>query len=329
MTDRSSPDGDGDAAQAAGNGGGESPAADSGTDSHDSQHLPDGGTVTRRSRLTNRLDVSGTVGRAGVLGILGVVLAFLVVPIVLTVVASFSSDWTGVLPTDFFTMENWRHALGMGRDVGWQRGVGAGLQFSVLLATGGMLVNILVGVPVAYAVTRYEFVGRDWLNAFAILPIAPGIVLGIAFLRTYPQHAGSVFGLIVGYSILKSPFMVLTVQSSFQSMDLRQIEESARSLGASWPRTFTTVIVPNAKEGILAGSIITWILAAAEFNFTWLVYSRGPEPFALFLYANITRAPILASAAAVSIYFLIVTVAVLVLQMLGGAGFTTLRADDT
>ena len=297
--------------------------------SDDTEPLSDGGMVTRRWSLVDRLDVSGTVGRTGVLSILGVVFAFLVVPIVLTVVASFANDWTGVLPTGFFTMENWRHALGIGREVGYQRGAGGGLRFSILLATGGMLMNVLVGVPVAYAVTRYEFVGRDWLNAFAILPIAPGIVLGIAFLRTYPQHAGSVFGLIVGYSILKSPFMILTVQSSFQSMDLRQIEESARSLGASWPRTFATVIVPNAKEGILAGSIITWILAAAEFNFTWLVYSRGPEPFALFLYANITRSPILASAAAVSIYFLIVAVAVLVLQVLGGAGFTTLRADET
>jgi putative spermidine/putrescine transport system permease protein len=225
------------------------------------------------------------------------------------------------------TFEHWLKVLCVG-DFG-AGGLDAGIWFSLILATGGMVLNIIIGVPIAYALTRYDFFARDWLNAFAILPLVPGVILGIAFLRTYPNNAGSAFGLIVGYALLKSPYMVLTVQSSFQSMDLRQIEESARSLGASWPRTFATVIVPNAKEGILAGSIITWILAAAEFNFTWLVYSRGPEPFALFLYANITRSPILASAAAVSIYFLIVTVAVLVLQVLGGAGFTTLQADET
>lgn len=296
------------------------------TDGADAADLrADGGTATRSGGILGRLDVSGSFGRPVVVGALAVTVLFLFVPILLTVVASFATDWTGILPTGFVTLDNWRHALGIGLDVGARRGVGSGLAFSVLLATGGMVLNVVVGVPIAYAVTRYDFVGRDWINAMAILPIAPGIVLGVAFLKTYPEYAGSALSLIAAYSILKSPFMVLTVQSSFQSMDLRQLEESGRALGASWLRTFVTVIVPNAKRGILAGSIITWILAAAEFNFTWLVYSRGPKPFSLFLYSNITRSPILAAAAAVSIYFLIVTAAVLVLQFVGGAGFTTGR----
>jgi putative spermidine/putrescine transport system permease protein len=290
--------------------------------------LTDGGTPADGPTALDRLDVSGSLGRPLVTATLVVTFLFLIVPIVLTVSASFASNWTGILPSGFFTLDNWRHALGIGLDVGSRRGVGSGLWFSVTLATGGMLLNILIGVPVAYAVTRYDFVGRDWINAMAILPIAPGIILGVAFLRTYPEHAGSALALVVGYSILKSPFMVLTVQSSFQSMDLRQLEESGRALGASWIRTFVTVIVPNAKQGILAGSIITWILAAAEFNFTWLVYSRGPKPFSLFLYSNITRSPILAAASAVSIYFLIVTAAVLVLQLIGGTGFSSIRKEE-
>jgi|AntDeeMinimDraft_5_1070356.scaffolds.fasta_scaffold00672_11 putative spermidine/putrescine transport system permease protein len=299
------------------------------TDGTDAAELrTDGGTTTGSRTVLGRFDPSAAFGRPLVVGALAVTLLFLLVPILLTLVASFASDWTGILPAGFVTLDNWRHALGIGLEVGSRRGVGSGLAFSVLLATGGMVLNIFVGVPIAYAVTRYDFVGRDWINAMAILPIAPGIVLGVAFLKTYPQYAGSALSLIVAYSILKSPFMVLTVQSSFQSMDLRQLEESGRALGASWLRTFVTVIVPNAKGGIMAGSIITWILAAAEFNFTWLVYSRGPKPFSLFLYSNITRSPILAAAAAVSIYFLIVTVAVLVLQFVGGTGFTTVRREE-
>lgn len=277
-------------------------------------------TSTTWNRL-KFLDVSAAIGRPFMLAVVGLVLLFLMVPIFMTFISSFASSATGLLPTGFVTFEHWLKVLGVG-DFG-AGGLDAGIWFSLLLATGGMILNIIIGVPIAYALTRYDFFARDWLNAFAILPLVPGVILGIAFLRTYPDHAGSAFGLIVGYALLKSPYMVLTVQSSFQSMDLQQLEESARSLGASWPRSFLTVIVPNAKDGVIAGSIITWTLAAAEFNFTYMVYTRGPQPFALFLYQNISRAPFLQSAAAISIYFLVVIAAIMVLQLAGRKGFST------
>ncbi|MWV41517.1 ABC transporter permease subunit [Natrialba sp. INN-245] len=275
------------------------------------------GIVARIDRL-----IAGPTAKAVVLGMMAFVLLLLMVPIVFTFVASFAESAAGALPSGFVTLDNWRTVLGLG-DYGVQTSVGPGLAFSAMLATGGMVLNIIIGVPIAYALTRYNFFARDWINAIAILPLVPGIILGVAFLRTYPENAGSALGLIVGYALLKSPYMVLTVQSSFQSMDLQQLEESSRSLGASWPRTFLTVIVPNAKDGIIAGSIICWTLAAAEFNFTYMVYARGPRPFSLFLFENISNAPYLQSAAAISVYFLIVVAAITVLQLVGNRGFST------
>jgi len=280
----------------------------------------DGSATPVRTPTTGLLSAL-PIGRVLVKLTVVFVLALIVVPILLTFVSSFAQSATGLVPTGFVTVEHWRLALGLG-DVGARRGIGSGLWFSILLATGGMVINLIVGVPIAYALTRYEFRGREWLNTLAVLPLVPGIILGIAFLRTYPDNAGTAFGLVVGYALLKSPYMVLTVQSAFQSMDLRQLEESARSLGASWPRAFLTVIIPNAKGGIIAGSIITWTLAAAEFNFTYMVYTRGPQPFSLFLYENISRAPFLQSAAAISMYFCIVVAAISVLQLAGQRGFT-------
>lgn len=287
----------------------------------------DSKTVTSRGKrgIFHRLDVSATVGRRVVTLVLGITLVFLMLPILITVVASFGTTWTGTVPRGFVNFENWRTVLGIAEGSGVRGGVVTGLAYSAGLATAGMVINIFVGVPIAYSLVRYDFFAKDWINTLAILPIVPGVILAVAFLRMYPEQGGSAFGLIVGYALLKSPFMVLTVQSSFQSMNLQQIEESARSLGASWGRTFLTVIVPNAKDGIIAGSIITWTLAAAEFNFTYIVHSAGPRPFSLFLFENITRSPVLQGAAAVSVYFLIVTAVILVLQTTGKAGFTTVE----
>jgi len=263
--------------------------------------------------------LSARFGRPFVTLVLGLTLLFLAFPVVMTFVSSFGSDWFGVLPTGFVTFDNWRDVI-FGTGVGADVAVGSSLAYSTGLALGGVVINLIVGVPIAYAVARYDFWGRNWVNVFAILPLAPGIILGIAFLRTYPDLSTSGIALVIGYSLLKAPYMVMAVQSSFQSMDLQQIEESARSLGASWPRTFLTVIVPNARTGIVAGSIISWTLAAAEFNFSYIVYSRGTPPLAIFLFNNITNASFLNAAAAVSVFFLLIALVTITLQIIGNRG---------
>lgn len=265
--------------------------------------------------------LSARFGRPVITLLLWLTLGFLIAPVLLTIVGSFATGWEGVLPSGLGTLENWRTVLGLDAAAGQQMDLGNSLVRSVGLALSGVAINLLVGVPIAYAVARYEFAGRGWVRAFAVLPLAPGIILGIAFIRAYPQLSGSL-ALIVGYSLLKAPFMVMAVLSSFESMDLRRIEESARSLGAPWWRTFLTVLVPNARAGIIAGAIICWTLAAAEFNFSYLVYSEGPPPLALFLFANISNSPFVVAAAAVSIFFFLVVAVTGILQLIGHRGFS-------
>ncbi|ELZ85153.1 ABC-type transport system permease protein [Haloferax gibbonsii ATCC 33959] len=286
--------------------------------------------------------LSRRFGRSVVTLTLFATVAFLIAPIVLTVVASFATSWTGVLPSGFVTFENWRAVLGLADTIGSQRSMGwsplfslplggetlsvlvpAELAFSIGLALGGVLINLVVGVPIAYAVSRYEFPGKEWVNAVSVLPLVPGVILGVAFLRAYPDLSATSFGLIVGYSLLKAPFMVMAVQSEFESMPLRQLEESARSLGASWPRAFLTVIVPNARSGIVSGAIICWALAAAEFNFSYIVWAKGTQPLALFLQRHISNSSFTKAAAAVSMFFFIIVAVTLLLQRVGRRGFDT------
>lgn len=286
--------------------------------------------------------LSRRFGQQAVTLTLLLMVAFLIAPIVLTIVASFARSWTGVLPSGFVTVQNWREVLGLAETIGSQRSMGwdplfgirlggetltvvvpSELAFSIGLALGGVLVNLVVGVPIAYAVSRYEFRGKEWVNAVSVLPLVPGVILGVAFLRTYPELSATSFGLVVGYSLLKAPFMVMAVRSEFESMPLRQLEESARSLGASWPRTFLTVIVPNARSGIVSGAIICWTLAAAEFNFSYIVWAKGTQPLALFLQRHISNSSFTKAAAAVSMFFFIVVGITVLLQQVGRRGFQT------
>lgn len=283
---------------------------------------------------------SRRVGRYAVVGTLALTITFLILPVLYTILSSFARSGTGIVPQGLVTLENWEIVLGLTEEIGAQRSMGwteivgvtlgetryavalpAELAFSIGLALGGVVINLIVGIPIAYAVARYEFRGKEWVSALSVLPLVPGIILGVAFLRAYPTLSTTSFGLIVGYSLLKTPFMVMAVRSEFESMDLRGLEESARSLGASWPRTFFTVILPNARSGILSGAIICWTLAAAEFNFSYMVYGKGTMPLALFLQRHISNSSFPKTAAAVSLFFCIVVAVTILLQRLGNRGF--------
>ena len=67
--------------------------------------------------------------------------------------------------------------------------------------------------------------------------------------------------ILVGHVLYTLPFMVRSVLAVLSSTNFRELEEGAASLGASlWTRLFT-VVLPNAKPGILAGSLmfLLWI----------------------------------------------------------------------
>jgi putative spermidine/putrescine transport system permease protein len=305
--------------------------AESPRDDSSDTPVTDGGVSAAVDSPIRGRSLSARIGRPAVVAVVLFATVFLIAPVVVTFVSSFAAEWAGVFPSGFVTLEHWKQVLGLSQveDAAnyslnldewppWN----SPLFRSVLLALGGTAINLVVGVPIAYAIARYEFLGREWLNALAVLPLAPGVILGVAFLRAYPTLAATDFGLIVGYSLLKAPFMVMAVQSSFEAMPLRQLEESARSLGASWPRTLLAVIVPNARTGIIAGAIICWSLAAAEFNFSYIVFSRGTRPLALFLKANISNSSFLTTSAAVSVFFLLVAGITALLQFVGTRGFS-------
>ena len=67
--------------------------------------------------------------------------------------------------------------------------------------------------------------------------------------------------------------MVRSVMAVFAAIDVKTLDESAASLGASPWRRFRDVIVPNARPGILAGALMVVTLSLGEFNLTWMLHT--------------------------------------------------------
>lgn len=142
------------------------------------------------------------------------------------------------------------------------------------------LVCLLFGFPLAYQLARTRSRFKNLLIMLVVLPLFVGNAVRAAgwmtvfgtkgFLNTSLMGLGLIDeplkimftegAVIVGIIAVNLPFMVLTLQSVIEGIE-RNIEEAAFSLGANPWRMFTRVLWPLALPGILAGTILTFILA--------------------------------------------------------------------
>lgn len=110
-----------------------------------------------------------------------------------------------------------------------------------------------------------------------MLPVAlPGLATALGIILLYGQFSAlrdSWLFILIGHVLFTLPFMIRPVLSVMQAIDLPRLEEAAASLGAGFWRRFFTVVVPNFRNGILAGAFMVITLSVGEFNITWMLHT--------------------------------------------------------
>jgi putative spermidine/putrescine transport system permease protein len=147
---------------------------------------------------------------------------------------------------------------------------------SVLLSLAGNLLALLLGLPAAYALTRFQFRGKDALNAVFLSPVLiPGIVLGFAILKyVIITFQLSIYtALLIGHTVIMLPFIIRVIASSLSNFDFA-VEEAALSLGAGRLKTFFKVVLPNIKSGIIAAVLIAFLESFNNVDIS--VFMTGP-----------------------------------------------------
>jgi putative spermidine/putrescine transport system permease protein len=196
-----------------------------------------------------------------------IVAAFLIVPAVLSMLAGVTA--------------NYFRGIASGLTLQWVMQVwdlyAETIARSCLVAAATLLVTLVVGVPAAYALNvRGGRLART-VEEIITLPLAiPGLAIALALLLTYGGFSDfrrSWFFILTGHVVFTLPFMVRAVTAVLATIDVRTLDESAASLGAGAWRRFRDVIVPNARPGILAGSLTVVTLSLGEFNLTWMLHT--------------------------------------------------------
>jgi sulfate/thiosulfate transport system permease protein len=145
-------------------------------------------------------------------------------------------------------------------------------------------INGVVGTLIAWVLVRDEFRGKHVANALIDLPFAlPTIVAGLVLLALYGPTspvgidiAFSRTAVVMALLFVTLPFVVRTVQPVLHELDT-DMEQAARSLGASDSTVFRRIVVPNVLPGILSGVALAFARAVGEIGS--LVIISGSLPF--------------------------------------------------
>lgn len=157
------------------------------------------------------------------------------------------------------------------------------------------LIDIGLGIAIAWMLVRTKLFGRTLLDALAMLPLAvPGLVMAFGIIAVLPQLSwlAGRFGitispkefiqapfliLVIAYSMRRLPYMVRSAAGGLQQTSVT-LEEAAANMGASPLRVLLKITVPLILANLIAGSMLTFSFAMLEVSDS-LILAQLPQSF--------------------------------------------------
>ena len=203
------------------------------------------------------------------------------VPHLGVILSSLAGDWYATVLPERFTLANYEEALGHPLVV-------PSIQNSLIYAGLATLVDIILGVAIAWVVVRSNIKGRGLLDALVMLPLAvPGLVMAFGYLALSqegrPFHflvgdlGNPIVLLVIAYAVRRLPYVVRAAVAGLEQSNI-QLEEAARSLGAGPLRTLKRVSLPLIGANVVAGAILAFAFAMLEVSDS-LILAQQREHF--------------------------------------------------
>jgi putative spermidine/putrescine transport system permease protein len=243
----------------------------------------------------------------------GLVSAFLLAPLVVPVLISFSDTEFVTWPPQGFTLRWYTKILNEAEFT-------SSFRFSLLLGVLATIGALLLGTPAAIGLTRHKFPGSALIQALLLSPlIFPALVTGIALLRiaTALGAQDSLVNLALGHVLVTVPYVVRTVTASLKLVD-PSIEDAARTLGAGRLKCFWLITRPQIMPGLVAGAIFAFVTSFDNYPVSmWLADAVNiPLPLMIFTLTGRFFDPGIAAIA--SLMILLSVTLILVMERLTG-----------
>ena len=217
--------------------------------------------------------------------LLGVGLAFIYIPLTVVVINSFNSSRTFSWPPSELTTKWWTMALD-------NTGVRDALKWSIIAGLSATAIALVLGTSLAFAVSRYNFFGREVISLLVVLPISlPGVVTGIALNNAFTKQLGMSTGLLT-VVIGHATFCIVVVYNNAVARLRRMgtsLQEASMDLGANGFTTFRLITLPNMASALLAGGLLAFGLSFDEIVVTTFTAGPGIQTLPIWIYNNLFR----------------------------------------
>ena len=189
-----------------------------------------------------------------------------VLPHLGVILVAFSRDWYGTLLPQAYTLDNFALALGHDLTV-------PAIANSLKFASIATLIDLVLGIAIAYVIVRSKLAGRQILDFLAMLPLAvPGLVLAFGYLAM--SQEGKFFSflnpvrdptilLIIAYSVRRLPYVVRSAVAGFQQTS-ETLEEAAQNLGCPPLKSLVKITLPLIAANLIAGGLLAFAFAMLE-----------------------------------------------------------------
>jgi len=186
----------------------------------------------------------------------------------------------------------------------WSEEMIFSMKFSLITGLISTLLVMVVALPIAYTLSRFQFKGIGFVKTIIDLPVAfPELVLGLCLLLLFGNTPVGKFLKLIGLDFVFTqagvvaaqfftalPYACRILKSTFDYIDPR-LEFVSRSLGYSQRETFINISLPLARSGILASVVIAFARCIGTFG-TVLILAGGTfmktEVLPITLYLNIS-----------------------------------------
>lgn len=188
------------------------------------------------------------------------VFLFLIAPLVVVVLTSFTPTNIVTFPPQGFTLKWYANILN--NNTHFLDGLVNSLKVGVIAT----VVDVFLGVTASLCVTRYDFKGKNLLLSFFTSPMyVPSIALAFVLLQVFSRMGGfsGMMKILLGHIVLILPYIVRNTVAILTTFNWT-LEDAAASLGANPVQVFFKITIPLAKPGILAGSLLAFLYSFDE-----------------------------------------------------------------
>lgn len=222
-----------------------------------------------------------------VYGLGAVCLAFMVAPVIVSVVMSFTSGMTLKFPPPGLSLQWYARLI----DPTYSDQIHVSAWNSVEIALLTVMMAALITVPASYGMVRIRTRLANTLEPILLAPLVlPSLVFGIALLITASllHIPPSVPLVVTGHVVVFGPLMFRTTASIAAQLD-PSLEEASMLFGASRLKTFRRIVLPLLMPGVLAGMFLVFVQSIDNVSMTLFLAPPGTTVLPLRMYAMLEQ----------------------------------------